>query len=80
MAKARATNGKLLTRAKTEDGMLRMYTVSDRNGNYCERQVYLDEDGIDYVSLGGFFFDRLVLEETFGLDFGPWEKDPNYPF
>ncbi len=71
---ARATNGRELKRETTESGYPVMYTVSDRNCNYCERQVYEDDFGHDYVSLGGFFFDRLVLEEEFGLQFARYEK------
>lgn len=73
---AKATNGKTV-RPWTEDGIQHWVTVIDQNDRFIERQLYIDDDGIDYVSLGGFFFDRLVLEETFGLRFQPYRKDWN---
>ena len=81
---AKTTDGKTLTKYVSEtkkgsDGRPLLYwaTVSDKNGNYVERQIYVDkETGIDYVSLGGFFLDRLVLEDEFGLRFDFYWKDP----
>lgn len=73
---ARATNGKTV-RPWVENDIQHWVTVIDQNDKFVERQVYIDEDGVDYVSLGGFFFDRLVLEETFNLRLLPYEKDWN---
>lgn len=81
---AKSTDGKMLVKDTYEDikgmdgrPMLRWVTVSDANGHYVERQVYRDEDGIDYVSLGGFFLDRLKME-ALGLSFSYYEKDPSW--
>ena len=73
---AKATNGKTV-RPYTENGIQHWVTLIDQNDKFIERQVYIDDDGIDYISLGGFFFDRLVIEETFKMRILPYEKNWN---
>ena len=70
---AKATNGKTV-RPWRDGDVQHWVTVIDQNDKFVERQVYIDDDGVDYVSLGGFFFDRLVLEETFNLRLLPYEE------
>ena len=72
---AKATNGKDIRPWKDENGNTSWVTLIDRNDHHVERQLYVDDDGIDYLSLGGFFFDRLVLEETFGMRVCPYKRD-----
>lgn len=82
----KSTDGKALVKdaygdRKGMDGrpMLHWVTISDANGRYIERQVYVDEEtGIDYVSLGGFLLDRLKLEDEFGLRFDFYGKDQSW--
>ena len=71
----RATNGKALKPWKDENGNYEWIEMTDRNGHRIERQLYIDDEGIDYVSLGGFFVDRLVFEDAFCVRVLGFQKD-----
>ena len=72
---AKATNGKDIRPWRDENGNYEWLKMTDRNGHQIERQLYVDDDGIDYLSIGGFFVDRLVFEDTFTMRVEGFQKD-----
>ena len=77
MARAKATNGNELKKLMDKNGNEIWATVVDPiNEKFCERQIYTDEEGSEYVALGGFYFDTCLLSNTFGIRFDKYEKDP----
>jgi hypothetical protein len=75
--KAMATNGNELKKLMDNKGNEIWATVVDPiNEKFCERQIYVDDEGSEYVALGNFYLDTYLLSETFGLRFDKYEKDP----